>query len=233
MRLQDVPKKEYVLQGNRAALITLIRNRLNRDISLQEKQQFFHSKGISLITQDEDLYFLKADKDSKTDLSNVCQGLVFRGEKLICFHEKPPTVMKYSDSQNGSFIWNKQTVLFEPIQGQRVYVYWDPKSESFLCSEQKKLQSSFKDLILPKIYNIMSLDAGYTYEIVLNQTDLYLIGMYDNRNLQELYWNKVDVFAGRHKLLRPSVYASDKIEEKDLPIIAQDQCMNKIEIHEV
>lgn len=227
------------MQKNIMAIVTLIRNRLNNTAtSYEEKMLFFHEKGITLSVSDQDLYFLKADpRGHVTDMSKIADNLIFRGAKVACFHGTPVQEMTLEESTNGNFLWNQNTIFIQKLDGHTLYLYWDMKKESWECSNDSKPVSPLKDLIIPQIYNLMSLDPRYTYELCFVQSGsdvgLFLVGMYDNKKCFELEWKKTDAFAFRHNLKRPPVFAFEgleKIEESDLPIIAQDQTTTKIYI---
>jgi len=219
------------------ALLTLMRNRLNNQATTyEEKMLFFHEKGITLSISDNNLFFLKADpRGHVTDLSKICDGIIFRGAELICYHGTPAKEMTLDESTKGVFLWNQNTIFIQKIEGQKGYLYWDTKKESWELSDDRKPNSSLKELFVSRIYNILSLDPRYTYELVSvdhgDDPGLYLAGMYDNKKCFELEWKSTDAFALRHNLKRPPVYAFeglDKIEASDLPIMAQDQTTNKI-----
>lgn len=225
------------MQKNIMALITLMRNRLNNTATnLEDKMHFFHEKGITLSISDENLFFLKSDpRGHVSDISKATDGIVFRGAEVACYHGMPVKEMTLKESSGGVFLWNQNTIFIQKLEGHKVYLYWDMKKEIWQCSDDRKPISSMNDLIVPKIYNILSLDPRYTYELVMvergDDPGLYLYGMYDNKKCFELEWKKTDAFAYRHNLKRPPVYAFeglDKIEQSDLPILAQDQTTSKI-----
>lgn len=225
------------MQHNTKAIITLMRNKLNNNsLSYEDKLLFFHEKGITLSQSDTNLYYLKNSQDNKiTELSKVTDGIIFRGAEVVCYHGIPAKEMTLKDSTNGVFIWNQNTIFIQKIDGKKVYLYFDVQKNEWTCSDDKKPVSALKELILSQIYNILALDPLFTYELILveqgDDPGLYLIGMYDNKKFYELEWKKTDAYAYRHNLKRPPVYAFEgleKIESNDLPILAQDQTMNKI-----
>jgi len=225
------------MQKNIMALVTLMRNRLNNQASTyEEKMLFFHEKGITLSTSDTNLFFLKADpRGHVTDLSKICDGIIFRGAEVVCYHGIPAKEMSLKESSEGVFLWNQNTIFIQRITGGKGYLYWDIKKESWELADDRKPNSSLKELFISRIYNILSLDPRYTYELVsVDQGDdpgLYLLGMYDNKKCFEIDWRKTDEFALRHNMKRPPVFAFeglDKIEASDLPIMAQDQTASKI-----
>lgn len=225
------------MQKNIMAIITLMRNRLNNTSSTyEEKMLFAHEKGITLSVSDTDLFFLKADpRGHVTDISKACDGIIFRGAEVACFHGAAPEEMTLEESSRGTFLWNQNSIFIQKLDGRKGYLYWDMKRGSWELADDRKPNSSLKELFVSRVYNILSLDPRYTYELVsVDQGDdpgLYLLGMYDNKKCFEVEWKKVDEFAFRHNLKRPPVYAfegREKIEATDLPIMAQDQTTTKI-----
>ncbi len=214
-----------------------MRNRLNNTATtLEDKMHFFHEKGITVSISDGDLFFLKSDpRGHITDISKATDGIVFRGAEVACYHGTPIRQMTLKESTQGVFLWNQNTVFIQKLDGHRVYLYWDMKKEKWQCADDKKPISSMNELIVSKIYNILSLDPRYTYELMLversDDPGLYLLGMYDNKKCFELEWKNVDAFAYRHNLKRPPIFAFEgleKLEPEDLPILAQDQTTSKI-----
>ena len=225
--------------NNSLAVTTMIRNRLiNENHSLSDKMTFFHEKGVTML-MDGNYIFLKTDRRGHiSELSDICNGLIYRDKYLLCFHGKETKTMSLSEARE-NFIWNSNTVLMDYFpDGVVNYLFWDYVAENWQVSDEKQPISPYSIIIKEQVYNIMALDPRYTYELSLVQTGdeagLYLMGAYDNRSLKELPWNKVDPIAGRHKLLRPTLYAFtkfDDIEENELPLLVQDQSLSKIIIN--
>ncbi len=219
---------------NLNAILTLVRNRLTKETSLEEKILFFKSKGLD-VSISGDIAFIKSNNMS-SELSIIPSGVVFRGPEVICFHGNSIQRKTYTETKTGILLWNQNTILYDIIKGKKAYLYYDPINK-WICADDKKAESPLSNLIINKIYNIEAMDPRYTYEFVLcekgESAGLYLIAAYDNKKFFEIEWKKVDGIALRHKLLRPSVYQTEKLEESDLPITVQDQCMTKFEIYEI
>jgi hypothetical protein len=222
--------------NNSLALATMMRNRLfNNKYSLSDKMTFFHDKGVTILN-DCNYIFLKSDRRGHTsELSDICNGLIYKDGRVVCFHGKETPTVPLSDAQKSNIIWNDNTVLMDHLSGIVAYLFWDTDLKNWQISDDKQPVSPYASLIKPQIYNIMSLEPRYTYELCLVQegeaSGLYLISAYDNKTLKELTWRQTDPIAGRHQFFRPMLYAFTSlkdIEGSELPLLVVDQSLNKI-----
>jgi hypothetical protein len=218
------------MQVNTNAVVTLIRQRLNGTATLPEKLKFFHEKGVTVNAAD-GIFFLKADPGKHSEFTEICNGLIFRGPILVCYHGKKVPSQTLEESKNGRFIWNAATKFYDSLDGVTNYMYWD---EDWQFADDNHPMSPYSHLFHSMIYNIESLDPRFTYELLLTEkgnAGLYLVAMYDNKSLREFPIERTDEIAGNHKLRRPALYAFEgfqEIEDADLPKVAQDQANNKI-----
>ena len=225
---------------NAPAVLTLIRNRLNHSSSYEEKMLWFHEKGITLTKQDEDLFFLKADKRGHTsNLSPVCNGTIFRGLNLVCYpgpevEEKTLTQAR----EDGSVLWHeKKTIFIQPIQGRKLSMYWDTKKEDWFFSDNKKPISSYHNLVRDRVYNILdTAEPMFTYNIVFDDTTIYLIEMWNNRLIRRATYDVVRSHAMRMGFKVPDLYlfeGFDKLEREDFPLEVLDKTDTKFLLREM
>jgi len=221
------------------ALTTLIRGRLNRDIS--DAQFFLHEKGIALLIDDENLYSLKTENDGhKSELFEVCyKGLIYRGTELVCFKGPRVPEMSLKEAQEkDTIVWNDKTVFAEKIKGKKMYMYWDYEKEDWqFADENKAINKSYGDILRNKLYNIMGIEYFFTYVFIISEnnikheTGIYLETMYDNKKGKEIKWDRVWNYAMRLKA-KPVMYYNfegfDKLEESDFPIYVLDISGNRI-----
>lgn len=221
------------------ALTTLIRGRLNKDIA--QAQFFFHEKGITLTTNDKNLYSLKTENDGhKSELYEVCYGgLIYRGTELVCY--KGPRIPEMSLAEareKDTIVWTKKTIFAEKVQGKKIFMYWDYEQENWqFADENKAINKSYGDILQKKLYNMMGVEYFYTYVFVISEnnikheTGIYLETMYDNKKGKEIKWETVWNYAMRLKA-KPVMYYFfenfEKLEPDDFPIYVLDISGNRI-----
>jgi len=224
---------------NPKALMTLIRNKLMSNISTEDKMKWFHEKGITVVEQ-EGLYFLKSDtRGHISELTKVCNNIIFHPPYLVAFPGWPAQEISLTElKQNNSFILDKTTIFIEPLDdGQTVYMYWDPVIDKWNFSSPKKIKSSYEEIVLKIIKNIMSGEYCYTYVLKLVESGenkgLYLESIFDHERFKEESLERVVRFAQKFDIKYPKLYRlenNNQIEEGDLPIIARDISGHKYKI---
>lgn len=222
------------------AVATLIRSRLNRDLS--EAFEIFHEKGVTLLTEDEDLHQLTTEKEGhKSEITDICyNGVIYRDTELVCF--KGPkveelTLEEAKDSKQITWIGGK-TVFSEKIEGKKIFMYWDPKSKDWLfADENKPMNNVYSKLLKEKLYNIYNLEYFFTFVFIISdqkgkkEQGIYLESMIDNKKGVEIDWKTVWNYAMRLKVKPVQYYhfeGFEKLEPEDFPIYVLDVSNNRV-----
>ena len=221
---------------NFASLATLIRNKVNTG-----KHSFLYKKGITTKTEDENLYSLKSNYITKSELSPICHhGLIYRGKKLVCFKGEQIPELTLEEAKEYHFLWNDKTVFIQPMGGKRVYMYWDPKYNDWGFADDKEAQSeTYKKILHKNIYDIYNLEPDYTYVFRVQgnarstKSLVVLETIYDTMKGIELPWKTIDKYSVRLNIDCVEFYqfeGFDPVESGDLPLYARDKSNRKIYI---
>ena len=221
------------------ALTTLIRNKLNRDIT--QAFEFFHEKGVTLTTDDDNLYSLQTEKNGhKSELIEVCfNGLIYRAAELVCYKgPRVPQTTLLEAKQMETIKWNNSTVFSEKVIGKKVFMFWDPLKEDWgFADENKSINNSFGKLLKGRLYNIYNIEYFFTFVFVVAETTdkhepgIYLETMYDNKTGKEVNWKTVYSYATRLKAKPVQYYffeGFEKLEPQDFPLYVLDMNANRI-----
>lgn len=224
------------MTNNSKAVVTLIRNKLNSKMTKKAKLEWFSEKGID-VKNDKDLYFFKNNSNLiKSELTDVCNGLIFRGSKIVSYPGAEVKEFTLEEARKlERFIWNEDSFFIEYIQGIKVFMFWDPGIKDWNFSSEGKLKTPHGKRVKKELYNIMSAEEEFTYCFkIIEQSEkagIYLETMYNNKNFKEMPWKLVYKFATKMKTLHPVLYkfeGFDKLEEDDFPLTARDAYGNKI-----
>lgn len=224
---------------NYLPLTTLIRNKVN---SKRYDSSFFEGKGVRVKVVDGNLYSLKNNGLKKSELTPLCEkGLIYRGPQLVCY--KGQNIEEYTleeAKQLEWFIWNDKTVFSSPIEGKRVYMYWDPKYDDWRFADDKIPQSEqYYEIFQRQLYNIYELENIYTYVFRLagnarsHKTPIFLETIIDTKKGIEIPWDGIDRYGMRLKVKTTEFYkfeGFEGLEESDFPLYASDKSRNKIYI---
>lgn len=230
------------MDRNTPAILTMMRNKLNSNLSYEDKMLWFHEKGITITVTDENLYFLKADKRGHVSkLTEVCNGVIFRGVNLLCF--PGPEIQEKALSQvkeDEQFIWHPNKTLFiQRIPGRNISMYWDVQKKDWFFSDSKKAISSYHKLVRDMVYNIHAVaEPVFTYNMryVEPEGKLYLIEMWNNKTIKRAPYNVVYDHAMRMNIKRPDIYqfeGFDKLEQSDFPVEVLDKAGKKFILREI
>jgi len=224
------------------ALMTLVRNKLNSKSSLESKMKWFHEKGITIQHKD-GVYYLKSDpRGHITELTPVCNNVVFHNQYLCSFPGWPIDEKKWSElKEDKNFTIDDNNIFSSSIDdGHTIFMYWDFVDEEWRFSSEKKIKSPWTDNVKSIIKNIMSGEYCYTYTLKLVQTGdnkgLYLERLFNNKTFKEESIERVIYFAQKFDIKYPKIYIlknSDELEESDIPIIIQDSVGHKYKINEI
>lgn len=210
-----------------STLTTLIRKKINSNDTYEDKEKWFQEKGI-MIKKKDNMYLFRNIKNKESELSKVCNYLIFKDNDLICYGG--PKVEPYTLKEGlelERFIWNKDTLIFDYINTDPLYLYFN---NDWHIGDSKNIICKYEDVILKQIYNIISV-AEYDYTYILKYNGkLYLDTIFNNKTCNEESFDKIDSYARRFALRRPILYKFelDKFEENDFPKVAQDISKNKI-----
>lgn len=222
---------------NFAPLTTLIRNKVNA-----KKQSFLYNKGVNTKVEDENLFSLKSNYITKSELTPVCHvGLIYRGGKLVCFKGESIEELTLEEAKEHThFIWNKDTVFVQPAEGKRVYMYWDPKYNDWSFADNKVAYSeTYKRIFHANLYNIYNFEPDYTYVFRIQgnarstKSKIVLETIYHTIKGIELPWKKIDQYAIRFKIECVEFYqfeGFEPIEEDDFPLYVRDKSNRKMYI---
>jgi len=218
---------------NPRALITLIRNRLNDNY--EKNIEWFQEKNVVLIRSGNLFHLKKAPNSEDSEISSVCNGILFKGAKLVAWPGFVERVYSFDEVKDiTDFVWNDSTYYVEEIKGEEVYMWWDVDINKWGFSSPTKPNSTYKKRLVENVYNIMSGDPSYTYVFKITEKGkTYLDRIYYTKKLEEIAWNEVYRYSIKFKVLHPNLYkfeGLDKLERSDLPIIARDSRSNRIKI---
>ncbi len=218
-------------------ITTLIRNKIS---GKKIDSAFLEHKGVSIKIEDENLFSLKNGGMTKSEISKVCQqGLIYRGPHLVCF--KGEKIRNYTLHQAKDlkwFIWDKNTVFIEYIEGKTVFMYWDPQLSDWSFSDYKEPKSdTYYEIFNHRIYNIMNYEPSYTYVFKIlgnaksKKSPIILEEIIDTKKGKNIGWDKIDKYAGLMNVTPIKFFkfeGFDTLEENDFPIYVQDKSQNKI-----
>lgn len=224
---------------NYRAITTLFRNKLsNKDGNID----FFHEKGITVKTVNENLHFLVAEENGhESEVKHIAtNGLIFRGVELVCYKGQPDKKMTAEEAKD-KVPTKKDAAFVEYIEGKRIFMYWDPKLKDWSFTEINKEVSKIGETVRKSTYNIMGVEPNFTYVFIAPKKkkgnfQFYLERMYENKTGSEVHWRKVYSYALRLKV-NPLKYfyfeGFDKLEETDLPVYIIDDSNRKTLITEL
>lgn len=221
---------------NARAVKTLIRNKLGSNHDWEETHHWFHEKGITVDIQG-DYYFLNADRRGHiSELSDFCNSIIYKNHEMLCFHGSTIEKSTLEETRkNQKFIWNEKTIFVENLNGKSTYMFWDKFDNKWVFSDDKKVNSPFRNIVETNIYNIMSLDTVFTYCFKIVETGknpgIFLETMYNNDSCKELSWEEVYTVSQRINIKHPDIYefqGFEKLEEKDFPVLVRDISKNTI-----
>lgn len=224
---------------NYLPLTTLVRNKVN---SKRYDSTFFEGRGVRVKVEDENLYSLRNNGLKKSELTPLCEkGLIFRGGQLVCY--KGQEVKEYTLEEARKldwFIWNDKTVFSSPIEGKRVYMYWDPKYNDWGFADDKIANSdTYREIFKRQINNIYELESNFTYVFKVqgnarsHQSPVLLETIIDHKKGYEVMWDQVDRYGVRLKIDSAHFYkfeGFDTLDKEDFPLYAIDKSKNKIYI---
>lgn len=221
------------MNKNPRALITLIRNKLNN--SSEDVLEWFQQKGIQ-VKKEGDIFFLKANEKSNSEISHVCNGLIFRQGQLLLFPGYIIPSMTLKEAQNDpKLVWDENTIFIEYINGKHVRMYWDPYIEKWTFAGENQIKSSYANTLKRSLYGIMSVDPAYSFNFIFVESGtnqgIYLDTMYHTKKLAEESWKDVYKNSIRLKVKHPNLYTFEGfeyLEESDFPIIMRDKSANKV-----
>ena len=222
--------------SNLKAVKTLIRNKLGSNKNWEDTHLWFHEKGVTIDIQG-DYYFMSSDKHGHTsELTDFCNSIIYKNSELVCFHgtaQKKSTLSEMKTAEK--FIWNKDTIFIEYLQGKETYMFFDKFDQKWVFSDDRKVNSPYRKLIEDRIYNIMSLDPSFTYCLKIVETGknpgIFLETMYSLDTLQEVPWKDVYRNALAVKMLHPDIYefkSFDLLEENDFPVYVRDMSATQV-----
>ena len=228
------------MTNNSKAVITLIRNKLNSNMKKKEKLEWFAEKGVE-VKNDKDLFFLKQINNVTSELTSVCNGLIFRGSEVVSY---PGEKIKETTLEDlileKKFIFNEKTYFSEVLNGIQVNMFWDPELNNWNFSGQNKLKTPYEKRLKKELYNIMASETRYTFCFkIIEQSQsagIYLESIYNNKTFKEMPWKEVYKFAIKMKVLHPKLYSFegiDNLEDNDFPLIARDISGNKFLIKSI
>jgi hypothetical protein len=225
------------MQKDAKALITVLRNKLTSNLSIEDKHLWLHEKGLDM-QHNNDFFFIKTNlKGHHSEFSQLCEmGVIFKKHHHIGYLGKPiysHTVKEAKELKD--FIWNDETVFIEKIAGVVVYMSWDPEEKKWIYSSANKLKSPYTDLVKSILICEEAGEHVYTYQLSLSEqgknSGLFLTSVFSNKSCKEEPWSLVREFALRMRIKNPKAYlfeGFEKLEQKDLPLYAQDVRGNKI-----
>lgn len=225
---------------NPKALMTMIRNKLTS--KNEDTLKWFHEKGITVNNKD-GLYYLKADpRGHVSELTAVCNSIVFHDHQLIAFPGWPTPEISWTELKNDNkFILNEDTIFTSPLDdGHTVYMYFDVIDDKWRFSSPKKITSPHEGSVKKIIKNIMSGEYCYTYTLKLVEAGenkgLYLESIFNYQTFKEENIERVVFFAQKFAIKYPKLYKlenNNTLEKSDLPIIARDISGHKYKINEI
>lgn len=215
---------------NGKAIKTLIRNKLLNN-TIEDFLSWFHDKGVH-VEKHENYFFLKNIIDMKSEITDFCNSIIFKGPELLCFHGPKIEKTTLNDLKDKkSFIWNEETVFLQYLEGKKCWMFWDKEEGKWKFSDENKPNSAYKRIIEKNIRNIMAMDPSFTYSfnVVENKGDLngvYLETCHHTEECKELSWKETYDISIRAEVKHPDVYkfeGFEKLEESDFPVYVRDK----------
>jgi hypothetical protein len=231
------------MQKDPRALSTLLRNRLNSNLSIEEKATWLHEKGVDFQFED-NLYFLKSNNRGHiSEFAEFCEvGVIYRGNNIVAYMGRDTPETTLEELKNSStFIWDKDsTVFLDHILGTVIVMYWDPLLYNWSFASDKKIKSSYGELLRSSLFNIMKGETYYTYIFRLLQqgqdAGFYLCEVYFNKTCREEPWSTIREFGIKLRVKHPKAYkfeSFEKLEESDFPLIVRDKSGHKFIIKSI
>jgi hypothetical protein len=219
---------------NPITTVTLIRNKL---LSIDESTvRWFHEKGITVNNDGKGVFFLKSDTGHTSELTTVCgKGLVYSGPHLVIFSGSRPAKMTLEEAKTIPwFIWNDKSMFFQYVEGQPIYMGWDPIKNDWLFSDDKSYTTPYESLFKEALYNRQAAEYNFTFcfKLALNGY-IYLENVYNNKTCKPISLDQAQFYAHKFKVLYPNMYAFEgfeRLEETDFPLTAKDMSENRIHL---